>query len=87
MKILYLILGIIIISISLFLITIYLNLFTIGYTFIEFVYFIIRSGIIGLLLIFFAYIMNTYAPQKNFLYKDPITKKYGVKGHIDAKDD
>ena len=57
MKILYLILGIIIISINLFLITIYLNLFTIGYTFIEFVYFIIRSGIIWLLLlgIFFVY--------------------------------
>lgn len=49
--------------------------------------FLKHIGIIGLLLIFFAYIMNTYAPQKNFLYKDPITKKYGVKGHIDAKDD
>lgn len=42
-------------------------------------------GIIGLLIIFFAYIMNTYAPQKTFLHKDPITNKYGIKGHYDAK--
>ena len=57
MKILYLILGIITISISFFLIIIYLNLFTIGYTFIEFVYFIIRSGIMWLLIlgVFFLY--------------------------------
>ena len=57
MKILYLILGIITISISFFLIIIYLNLFTIGYTFIEYVYFIIRSGIIWLLIlgVFFLY--------------------------------
>lgn len=42
-------------------------------------------GIIGLIAIFFAYIMNTYAPQKTFLHKDPITNKYGIKGHYDAK--
>lgn len=42
-------------------------------------------GIIGLVIIFFAYIMNTYAPQKNFLQKDPITNKYGIKGHYDKK--
>lgn len=42
-------------------------------------------GIVGLLIIFFAYIMNTYVPQKNFLHKDPITKKYGIKGHYDEK--
>lgn len=42
-------------------------------------------GIIGLAIIFFAYIMNTYAPKKDFLHIDPITKKYGIKGHYDAK--
>lgn len=57
MRIFYLISGIIISSISLFLVIIYINLLVIGYTFLEFVYFIIRSGIIwGLLLgIFFIY--------------------------------
>ena len=47
--------------------------------------FLTHIGIIGLLIIFFAYIMNTYVPQKNFLHKDPITNKYGIKGHYDAK--
>lgn len=42
-------------------------------------------GIIGLAIIFFAYNMNTYAPKKDFLHIDPITKKYGIKGHYDAK--
>lgn len=39
-------LGCILISIGLFLIIIYLNLFVYGYTFFKFVYFIIRKGII-----------------------------------------
>ena len=57
MRIFYLISGIIISSISLFLVIIYLNLLVIGYTFLEFVYFIIRSGIILILLLgmFFMY--------------------------------
>lgn len=57
MRIFYLLLGIICCSIFLFLIIIYLNLFVIGYTFWEFVYFIIRKGIIliGLLGLFFVY--------------------------------
>ena len=40
-----------------FFIIIYLNLLVIGYTFLEFVYFIIRSGIIwlGLVGLFFIY--------------------------------
>lgn len=45
----------------------------------------IHIGIIGLILIFFAYIMNTYVPQKNFLHKDPITNEYGIKGHFNSK--
>lgn len=43
-------------------------------------------GMIGLITIFFVYIMNTYVPHKNFLNKDPLTNKYGIKGHYDKKD-
>lgn len=46
MKILNIIIGSFLISIGLFFVLIYLNLFAIGYTFFKFVYFIIRSGII-----------------------------------------
>ncbi|MDO4507841.1 MAG: DUF6512 family protein [Candidatus Saccharibacteria bacterium] len=42
-------------------------------------------GIIGMILIFFAFIMDTYVPQKDFLHKDPITHKYGIHGHSDRK--
>lgn len=57
MKIFYLFLGCIFLSFFCFMILIYLNLFTIGYTFLEFVYFIISSGIIWLSIIglFFIY--------------------------------
>ncbi len=57
MRIFFLILGSILISIALFLIIIYLNLFTLGYTFLEFVYFIIRSSCLLFLLsgVFFTY--------------------------------
>ena len=52
------ILGFILAIIGLFFIFLYLNLFTIGYTFLEFVYFIIRSiycdlFFIGIFLIIF----------------------------------
>ena len=46
MNIFKLIIGALFISIGLFFVIIYLNLFYIGYTFLEFVYFIIRRGII-----------------------------------------
>lgn len=46
MKVINILLGSFLISIGLFLVIIYLNLFTIGYTFFKFVYFIIRNGII-----------------------------------------
>lgn len=42
-------------------------------------------GIIGLILIFLKYITHTYVPDKNFLHKDPITNKYGIKGHSEHK--
>lgn len=35
-------------------------------------------GIIGLVIIFLIYMMRTYVPKKNFIFKDPITKKYGI---------
>lgn len=44
-------LGCILISIGLFLIIIYLNLFIYGYTFLKFAYFIIRKGIILFIII------------------------------------
>lgn len=46
MNILKVIVGTLMVSIGLFFILIYLNLFIMGYSFLEFVYFIIRSGII-----------------------------------------
>lgn len=46
MNILKILIGSILSSIGLFLVLIYLNLFILGYNFFEFVYFIIRSGII-----------------------------------------
>ena len=46
MNILKLLFGSLLVSIGLFLVVIYLNLFYIGYSFLDFVYFIIRSGII-----------------------------------------
>lgn len=57
MNILKVIIGCLFISIGLFFVIIYLNLFYIGYSFINFVYFIIRKGIIiffiiGLFLIY-----------------------------------
>ena len=57
MRIFYLLMGIICLSVMLFFIILYLNLLVIGYTFWEFVYFIIRSGfiLIGLMGMFFIY--------------------------------
>ena len=51
MKLLSILLGCFFISLGFFLLIIYLNLLVIGYTFIDFVYFIIRSPIIWLVII------------------------------------
>lgn len=51
MRIIKLVLGSMFISIGLFFIIINLNLLVLGYTFLEFVYFIIRSGIILFILL------------------------------------
>ena len=36
---------------------------------------------IGLFIVFGLYMIFTLMPNKNFIFKDPITKKYGFKGH------
>ena len=38
---------------------------------------------IGTFIVFGAYMTLTLMPLKNFLFKDPITNKYGFKGHPD----
>ncbi|MDO4611568.1 MAG: DUF6512 family protein [Candidatus Saccharibacteria bacterium] len=38
-------------------------------------------GIVGLIIIFFTFMMNTYAPAKEFLLEDPTNHKYGIKAH------
>ena len=37
---------------------------------------------IGLFIIFGGYMVLTLLPIKNFIFKDPITNKYGYKGHL-----
>ena len=41
------------------------------------------SGI-GLFLLFGGYMIHTLMPAKSFLFKDPISNKYGFKGHTDT---
>lgn len=36
---------------------------------------------IGIFIIFGGYMIHTLLPAKNFIFKDPITNKYGFKGH------
>lgn len=57
MNIFKIVFGSLLVSIGLFWIIVYLNLFYIGYSFLDFVYFIIRRGIILFFLggIFFIY--------------------------------
>lgn len=79
MRIFCLLLGILCTSIALFLIIIYLNLLVIGYSFFDFVYFIIRSGIILVLLlgIFFIYKGMGRAIRDEFLlrYSSKLSRK------------
>lgn len=42
-------------------------------------------SIILLFIIFGIYMTSTLLPFKNFMFKDPISKKYGIKGHTDTK--
>jgi hypothetical protein len=40
-------------------------------------------SIIIISIIFIAYMIFTYYPPKNFLFEDPINKKYGINAHMD----
>ena len=42
-------------------------------------------SVVVLFIIFGFYMVLTLLPIENFLFKDPITKKYGIKGHSDSK--
>ena len=44
-------------------------------------FFITYFAVILLFVIFGFYMILTLMPFKNFIFKDPITNKYGVKGH------
>ena len=41
-------------------------------------------GTIGVFIIFGFYMVLTLFPIKNYLFKDPITNKYGIKGHSET---
>jgi hypothetical protein len=40
------------------------------------------SSIIGIIIIIIGYLTLTYFPPKIFLFKDPVSNEYGVKGHV-----
>ena len=42
-------------------------------------------SLIGIIIIFIFYMILTMYPLENFLFKDPISKKYGVEAHIELK--
>lgn len=42
---------------------------------------IIYISIVLLFILFGFYVLATLMPPENFIFKDPITKKYGIKGH------
>lgn len=39
-------------------------------------------GIVGIVIIFLMVMTYTFAPEENFLFKDPITNKYGIEAHL-----
>lgn len=50
-------------------------------------FFYIYLSVVLLFIIFGFYMVLTLQPIKNFLFKDPITKKYGLKGHSHHQED
>ena len=77
MKIISIFFGCFLVSIGLFLIIIYLNLFIIGYSILDFAYFIIRKGII-IPIILGNYFIFTGMGYKNELllrFKSKLSKK------------
>lgn len=73
----FLILDIIIFVLSLF-VSLLLNYYLNNITF-NFSYDVI--GIIGILILLTMYFSFTYFPLKNFIFLDPITKRFGIEGH------
>ncbi len=47
----------------------------------EVTFFIKYISCIGIFIVFGFYMVSTLLPSKNFLFKDPISNKYGLKGH------
>lgn len=43
-------------------------------------------GTVGLFIIFGSYMVLTLQPFENFIFEDPISKKYGKEGHTDIPD-
>ena len=75
--------DIVLINIASFYIAIILGQYTFYYILklnaLDFIYQYISC--IGLFIFFGCYLLLTLLPLKNFIFKDPITKKYGFKGH------
>lgn len=40
---------------------------------------------VGIFILFGGYLIHTTLPAKSFIFKDPISKKYGFKGHAEIK--
>jgi len=65
----------------------YIVIFISNYTFYKILtlnnisYLLNYLSIIGVFMIFAFYMRATLLPIKNEIFKDPITKKYGIKGH------
>lgn len=49
-------------------------------------YFVQYLSCIGIYIIFACYMIFTLLPIKNFIFKDPISNKYGFKGHTEIFD-
>ncbi|MDO4741975.1 MAG: DUF6512 family protein [Candidatus Saccharibacteria bacterium] len=47
-------------------------------------YFVRYLSVVGLFILFGAYAMMTLMPPKNFIFKDPISRKYGFKAHTET---
>lgn len=81
--------SILIIDITIFYLAIIFSLLTFKYIAnIEPLHFFYRYiSVVILFIIFGFYMVLTLLPIKNFLFKDPITKKYGLKGHSHHQED
>lgn len=73
---------VLIIDIFIFVLSLFLSVMVNFFMDYYFIYYDINFvGIVGMILILIAYFTWTYNPPKIFLFKDPLTNKYGIKGH------